>query len=95
MQTLDELEKLAKWHEWGEIGDCDHTAAAATIRAAMGEIERLRGALRPFARAADWWKAFDDQQRITSLHQHGDCLEVAHLRTARAALNQKGPQDAG
>lgn len=44
-------------------------------------------ALKPFARAAEWWKAFSDQQRITSLHQHGDCLEVGHLRAAAAALN--------
>jgi len=52
--------------------------------------ERLRSALEPFARAAEWWKAFDDQHRITSLHQYGDCLEVRHLREARAALSDAG-----
>lgn len=48
--------------------------------------EAVREALKPFARAAKWWKAFDDQHRITTLHQHGDCLEVGHLRAAEAAL---------
>lgn len=46
----------------------------------------VREALAPFARAAKWWKAFDNQHRITTLHQHGDCLEVGHLRAAEAAL---------
>ena len=64
------LEELAKWHVWGEIGDCDHTAAAATIRAAMGEIERLRGPVTQYAKG----------------YGPGD--------GDRAALNQKGPQDA-
>lgn len=48
--------------------------------------DALRKALRPFANAAKWWKAFDNQHRITTLHQHGDCLEVGHLRAAEAAL---------
>lgn len=55
--------------------------------------EALRRALRPFASAAKWWKAFDNQHRITTLHQHGDCLEVGHLRAAEAALAQ--PVEAG
>lgn len=48
-------------------------------------------ALRPFARAAKWWSAFSDQQRITPLHDHGDCLEVGHLRQAEAALASNSP----
>lgn len=50
----DEMKKLARWHEetarvWSgcPCEECcafasDHTDATATIRAAMGEIERLR-----------------------------------------------------
>lgn len=46
-------------------------------------IASAREVIEPFARAAEWWVAFADQQRITSLHQYGDCLEVSHLRAAR------------
>jgi len=53
-------------------------------------VAALEEGLNPFARAAEWWKAFHDFQRITSLHQDGDCLEVAHLRNAAALLNQNG-----
>ena len=50
---MTELEKLAHWHTEQAVlcafRDDDtaviHTAAAATIRAAMGEIERLREGL--------------------------------------------------
>lgn len=49
---MTEMEKLAQWHDeeslrrrrLGIDGEL-HTAAAATIRAAMAEIERLREAL--------------------------------------------------
>jgi hypothetical protein len=50
---MTDLEKLAQWHEAGAVCEVrydnaeqqrdHHSAAAATIRAAMGEIERLRG----------------------------------------------------
>ena len=54
---MDEMEKLAQWHDsradfWRDEAivklpteAAEHIAAAATIRAAMGEIERLRTAL--------------------------------------------------
>ena len=48
---MTDLEILAQWHDY-EAADCNntprfrhHTDAAATIRAAMAEIERLRGVL--------------------------------------------------
>lgn len=85
------LEELAKWHEkmaaahkrdferYGNVAMVSegvsafahHTAAAATIRAAMGEIERLRGPVTQYAKG----------------YGPGD--------GDSAALNQKGPQDAG
>ena len=79
--TLEELAKVAEWHErqdahrkrqgfTGEIFE-HHTTAAATIRAAMGEIERLRGPVTQYAKG----------------YGPGD--------GDSAALNQKGPQDAG
>ena len=50
---MTELEKLAQWHdEQASQKDCTgwlydrHTDAAATIRAAVAEIERLREALQ-------------------------------------------------
>lgn len=56
----DEMEKLARWHDGRALysphgtGDvAKHTDAAATIRAAMGEIERLREGLRECRRAVD------------------------------------------
>ena len=62
----------------------------------VDETERLRAALRPFAHAAKWWKAFHDYHRITTLHQHGDCLEVGHLRAAESALRpQEGEVSRG
>ena len=73
------LEELAKWHE-AQAGHYKpyhssqanhHTTAAATIRAAMGEIERLRGPVTQYAKG----------------YGPGD--------GDSAALNQKGPQDAG
>lgn len=41
---MDDLEKLAQWHDGMAVWPVQerHTAAAATIRAAMGEIEQLR-----------------------------------------------------
>ena len=98
--TLDEL---AKWHEerawqWGYNlpKAAEHTAAAATIRAAMGEMRTWfeRGYMAAYAEsyvagtpipmtdeALD--KAWDRQAEIVAELQHD------------AALNQKGPQDAG
>ena len=59
---MTELEKLARWHDlkadfWrGEAivklptEAAEHTAAAATIRAAMAEIERLRGPVTQYVK---------------------------------------------
>jgi hypothetical protein len=65
----------------------------ATIASLTDHIETLEreqaeaeAVIRPFAGAADYWAAFGDFQRITSLHQYGDCLEVMHLRAARSYL---------
>lgn len=60
--------------------------AALSATPATSRQDGLREALIPFARAAKWWKAFDSQHRITTLHQHGDCLEVGDLRAAEAAI---------
>lgn len=63
-----------------------HAICFRAKKIAEAERDRMREALEPFARAAKWWKAFHDFHRITSLHQHGDCLEVIHLRNAAAAI---------
>lgn len=63
-------------------------------RSGAGE-DALVKALRPFALAAKWWKAFDSQHRITTLHQHGDCLEVGDLRAAESALAALNARQSG
>ena len=74
--------------EWEPTHWAPMPNSAAHQSGRTGAGEALREALRPFANAAKWWKAFDSQHRITTLHQHGDCLEVGHLRAALAALSQ-------
>lgn len=86
MQTLDELAKVAEWHDF-EAADYSatgntaranhHTTAAATIRAAMGENERLRVFIGNLA---------NNPQRATQAQIREACAV-----TLRAALNQKGP----
>lgn len=78
-QARASLAEMALWY--------GHAAAALTK--AQADIAKYREALTPFARAADYWSVFHDFQRITSLHQHGDCLEVHHLRDAVVALKGK------
>ena len=92
MQTLEEL---AKWHEakadgvrvWAKGGGkrkADHTAAAATIRAAMAALHEIdiiaSNTIAPDGKDA----AFCALDQILRL-----------LLPFRAALNQKGPRDAG
>ena len=76
------LEELAKWHETGETGDCDHTAAAATIRAAVAALHEIdviaSNTIPPDGKDAAFG-ALDQILRV--------------LLPFRAALNQKGPQD--
>ena len=96
-------EKLAKWHEWGEIDDCDHTTAAATIRAAMEEIERVKPALPLIECIADWERENGTLAAIMPDEYRDFCERIAKAAIqgsaravfSRAALNQKGPQDAG
>lgn len=72
-----------------ELVDSWNKAALLTSTAKLtARIAELEAALRPFARAAKWWKAFNDFHHITALHQHGDCLEVHHLRDARTTLGE-------
>lgn len=63
----------------------------AALEAERAKVARLREALDPFARAAKWWNAFNGFQRITALHEYGDCLEVRHLRAADAVLKDTAP----
>lgn len=58
----------------------EHTAAL--LEQAAEEIEALRAALEPFAEAAAYHAAFDDERGVRS---DGD-VTVGHLRRARNAL---------
>ena len=104
MQTLDEL---AKWHdakatraiedEWFVIAD-HHTAAAATIRAAMAEIERLREALPLIECIARWERENGTIAAIVPAEYRGFCERIscaARRGSPRAALAaQEKEQDA-
>lgn len=51
---MDEMEKLARWHEeLAGYNTFDHAAAAATVRAAMAENERLREAATELMAGSD------------------------------------------
>ena len=75
MSVSDIVEKLRGF--WGDVSNRDIIEAA-------DEIERLREALRPFARAADQL----DKEMWDDFSIEGSLAEVtgSHCRAARAAL---------
>ena len=97
MQTLDEL---AQWHEkradyfwqdkaWEPIKELvdHHTAAAATIRAAMAEIERAHKAL---------FRAIQKDEHCDDIECVDTFSEVCHCRdayNAALAAQAKEPTD--
>ncbi len=70
--------------------------AADTLERQAAEIERLRGALWPFAKAAALFDAGDYVNHDACIYRPaaGDeySLSSGHLLAARAALNQKGDE---
>ena len=83
---MTELEKLAQWHEkradyfwqdkaWEPIKELvdHHTAAAATIRAAMAEIERAHKAL---------FRAIQKDEHCDDIECVDTFSEVCHCRAA-------------
>ena len=108
---MTELEKLAQWHEkradyfwqdkaWEPIKELvdHHTAAAATIRAAMAEIERLREALPLIECIARWERENGTIAAIVPAEYRGFCERIscaARRGSPRAALAaQEKEQDA-
>ena len=89
------LEELAKWHERRATFDHgghsfqDHAGAAATIRAAMGEIERVKPALPLIECIVDWERENGTLAAIMPDEYRGFCERIAKAAihgSARAAL---------
>ena len=103
---MTEIEKLAQWHEdratldWlPERAIAHTTAAAATIRAAMAEIERLREALPLIECIARWERENGTIAAIIPAEYRGFCERIAcaaRRGSARAAAlaTQTKEQDA-
>lgn len=80
---------LYQKHAHGVGEDCNKWADRAVAAEAL--LAEAREVIEPFALGAKYWDAFHDFQRLTALHQHGDCLEVADLRRADAFLERTKP----
>lgn len=97
---MTDLEILAQWHDY-EVKSADtyaradvHRDAAATIRAAMAENARLREALPLIECIARWERENGTIAAIVPAEYRGFCERIscaARRGSARAALNQKGP----
>lgn len=99
---MTDLEKLAQWHEkradyfwqdkaWEPIKELadHHTAAAATIRAAMAENARLREALPLIECIARWERENGTIAAIIPAEYRGFCKRIAcaaRRGSARAAV---------
>lgn len=97
---MDEMEILAQWHDsradfWRDEAivklptwAAEHTAAAATIRAAMAEIERAHKAL---------FRAIQKDEHCDDIECADTFSEVCHCRAAyyaALAAQNKEPTDA-
>lgn len=89
------VERLLDWAEFdeGKINDT-REEAAAHIEALTAQVERLMGALEPFAKAADTWEPDDGDSHLGAriehphhgLERHAE-FTFGDLRRARAALS--------
>lgn len=76
----------------------DLVACASALPALLDEIDRLREALRPFAKEADTWGTEECSPDSSTLYVYGSCggegdavYTVGDLRRARAVLNPTAP----
>ena len=85
--TTPDIVGLCKRLRAEEIGPEDLSEAADTIERQAAEIERLRGALEPFADLADEFSVCGDGQPIGVKAVSGQSdLNVGHLRRAAEAF---------
>ena len=71
-------------------------AASNLIQAQAQSIEALIDALEPFAKEAEQWAGFGDEDYIVrEIAHYNDKLQVGHLREAKIALSKAIPPKEG
>jgi len=67
----------------------------AGVRALLAELDRLREALKPFAKEAEAWAGYDETEPLTEGWGGGPVthLVVAHLRAASRALSSRTQEE--
>ena len=81
-----EDDKFIAMHTRVVAGDSPWMTNSKLLKEAADEIERLREALKPFAKIADDYETLHDEDYV-SVHRHD--IELRHFRAIRSALQQK------